>query len=97
MLFAFLLLACLIMACVVKMRSDLRRAARDAGGGAAGATGPSAPDRSPQTLEGVLSGQLVAGQITRSQYRQAMASLAARDAERHPLEVPPDPAPPEAA
>ena len=37
------------------------------------------------------------GEITGPQYRHAMATIAARDAERHPLDVPPDVTPPEAA
>jgi sugar phosphate isomerase/epimerase len=43
------------------------------------------------------AGQLMAGEITGPQYLHAMATLAARDAERHPLEIPPDITPPEAA
>jgi hypothetical protein len=46
--------------------------------------------RAPETLEGALVAQLVAGEITPPQYRLAMANLAVRDAERHPLAVPPD-------
>ncbi|MCA2218725.1 hypothetical protein [Jidongwangia harbinensis] len=47
----------------------------------------------PQTLEGALVAQLVAGEITSPQYRHAMANLAVRDADRHPLTVPPDTGP----
>jgi hypothetical protein len=46
--------------------------------------------RTPETLEGALVVQLVAGEITPPQYRYAMANLAVRDADRHPLTVPPD-------
>jgi hypothetical protein len=93
-------LACLIAVGVVVARPKFRRAVlevvdRPAGPGAP-AVAPT-PNRSPQTLEGVLTRQLVTGEITGSQYRHAMASIAVRDAERHPLEVPPDAAPPEAA
>ena len=98
MLFVLLLMVGLIMACAVAAWSNLRwlsDADKRADLGAAGAA--SAPDRSAQTLEGVLAGQLMAGEITGPQYLHAMATLAARDAERHPLEVPPDFTPPEAA
>ena len=94
-LFALLLVVGLITACAVAAWSNLRwvrEAGEPADQGAA-----SAPDRSPQTLEGVLAGQLMAGEISGAQYQHAMATLAARDAERHPLEVPPDITPPEAA
>ena len=98
MLFTLLLMVGLIMVCAVAVWSNLRwlsDADKRAGLGAAGAA--SAPDRRAQTLEGVLAGQLMAGEITGPQYLHAMATLAARDAERHPLEVPPDITPPEAA
>jgi hypothetical protein len=57
------------------------------------------PERAvqPESLEGALVGQLMTGEITRRQYLHAMCRLAARDAERHPLEVPPDVVPPESA
>ena len=44
----------------------------------------------PRSLEGVLVAQLAGGEISRSQYARAMAQLAARDEERHPLSVPPE-------
>jgi hypothetical protein len=47
-------------------------------------------DSWPESLEGVLARQLTAGRTTRSQYLQAMARLAERDAQRHPLEPPRD-------
>jgi hypothetical protein len=55
------------------------------------------PVTQPESLEGVLVGQLGSGEITRGQYVLAMEHLAARDAERHPLAVPPDAAPPQAS
>jgi hypothetical protein len=56
---------------------------------------PSVPAMAePRSLEGVLTEQLAEGGINRRQYIRAMESLAARDAERHPLHVPPDAAPP---
>ena len=42
----------------------------------------------PETLEGVLARQLLDGEITATQYRQAVQRLAERDADRHPLSVP---------
>ncbi|MEU8242721.1 hypothetical protein AB0C07_31080 [Actinoplanes missouriensis] len=39
----------------------------------------------PTTLEGILAGQLVRGEITQRQYLRALENLAARDEERHPL------------
>jgi len=44
----------------------------------------------PETLEGVLAGQLLAGEINAVQYRRAVQRLAERDAVRHPLLVPPE-------
>ena len=44
----------------------------------------------PESLEGVLVAQLVAGEITLNQYVRAMERIAARDDERHPLAVPPE-------
>ena len=100
MLCALLLVLGVIAAVVVTMWPNIRRAVQDAAGGPAGQSAPGgapAPQRTPQTLEGLLTIQLVAGEITGRQYRHAMATLAARDAERHPLEVPPEVTPPEAA
>jgi hypothetical protein len=99
MLCALLLVAVLIVVCVLAW-PNIRRAVHDAVGKPAGQGAPgaaSASDRSPQTLEGILTLQLVTGEITGPQYRHAMATIAARDAERHPLDVPPDVTPPEAA
>jgi hypothetical protein len=48
------------------------------------------PVARPQSLEGVLMAQLVAGEISGSQYRRAVEGLAARDEERHPMAVPPE-------
>jgi hypothetical protein len=48
--------------------------------------GPAAPE----SLEGVLVGQLAAATISRRQYIRAMERLAARDDKRHPVVVPPE-------
>jgi hypothetical protein len=44
----------------------------------------------PGTLEGVLVRQLMDGEISGPQYRRAMRRLAERDADRHPMTVPPE-------
>jgi len=97
---AFFLVACLITAGFVAARPKLRRAVLDVAGNPAGpgAAGDAyAPHRDPQTLEDVLTRQLVTGEITGPQYQHAMTSIALRDAERHPFELPPDDDPPAAA
>jgi len=100
LLCAFFLVACLIAAGVFASRPQLLRSFFAAAGkpsGPVAAGGTSVQDRSPQTQEGVLTRQLVTGEITGPQYRHAMATIAVRDAERHPLQVPPEAGPPEAA
>jgi hypothetical protein len=90
---SFFLLVCLTAAVLFMVRPKLGRAVLD------GADRPAAPgpphvavaDHDPQTLEGVLSRQRVTGEITRPQYRHAMATIASRDVTRHPLDVPPHP------
>ncbi|AGL16977.1 hypothetical protein L083_3467 [Actinoplanes sp. N902-109] len=57
--------------------------------GTPGSDPPGVARAEPETLEGALVGQLLARGITPAGYRHAMAELAARDAERHPLSVPP--------
>jgi hypothetical protein len=54
--------------------------------GRAGHGEPSAP----MSLEGVLTGQLITGEITRGQYLRALEQIAARDEQRHPMAVPRD-------
>jgi hypothetical protein len=68
---------------------DEAEAGEDGGARETTVSGP----RAPETLEGALVAQLVAGEISPPQYRHAMASLAVRDAVRHPLAVPPDTGP----
>jgi hypothetical protein len=51
---------------------------------------PAKDSAKPESLEGALVTQLVAGTITPAQYRHALEGLAARDEERHPLTVPPE-------
>jgi len=47
-----------------------------------------APATKPESLEGVLVAQLMAGELSTAQYRHAIEGLAARDDDRHPLAVP---------
>jgi len=56
-------------------------------------TRPASPR--PESLEGVLVRQLFGTEINLRQYQHAMAALAARDADRHPLSVPSDGGPPD--
>jgi hypothetical protein len=42
----------------------------------------------PTTLEGVLAAQLISAEISRDQYRHAVARLAARDDAGNPLSAP---------
>lgn len=44
----------------------------------------------PETLEGALVRQLMEREISGRQYRHAMRKLAERDADRHPLTIPPE-------
>jgi hypothetical protein len=48
------------------------------------------PEPKPESLEGVLVKQLLNEEISPRQYLHAMRFLAERDADRHPLLVPPD-------
>jgi len=48
------------------------------------------PEVRPESLEGVLVAQLMAGEVTCGQYQRAVEGLAARDEDRHPLAVPPE-------
>jgi hypothetical protein len=57
---------------------------------AAGHAEPSAPS----SLEGVLTVQLIDGEITRGQYLRALEQIAAREEDRHPMAVPRDDAHP---
>ncbi|WP_433824933.1 hypothetical protein ACQP2E_22635 [Actinoplanes sp. CA-015351] len=43
------------------------------------------PSAGPATLEGILAGQLLSGEISQRQYLRALENLAARDEQRHPL------------
>ncbi|WIM99123.1 hypothetical protein ACTOB_002762 [Actinoplanes oblitus] len=48
------------------------------------------PPPLPDSLEGVLTGQLLAGEISSRQYVRALERIAARDERRHPMSVPRD-------
>ncbi len=56
---------------------------------------PTGPPPLPETLEGALTRQLLTNQVTAAQYRRAMRAVAMRDAERHPVDLPPDLNPPQ--
>jgi hypothetical protein len=58
-----------------------------AGPADAGSTRPAAR---PETPEGALVRQLLDDRISGRQYRHAMRRLAERDADRHPLPMPPE-------
>ncbi|MFI1990284.1 hypothetical protein [Actinoplanes sp. NPDC020271] len=66
------------------------RVARHAARNAPRQAPPPEPPRTPDTLEGVLTAQLLAAEISRPQYTRAMERIAARDERRHPLSVPRD-------
>jgi hypothetical protein len=92
MLFLTLFVVAVITICVLGAWSwpnIAEEAARMQHGSAAPKPGAAAPAR-PESLEGVLVAQLVAGEITQHQYRHAVEGLAVRDEERHPLAVPPE-------
>ncbi|MEV6342816.1 hypothetical protein [Actinoplanes sp. NPDC051851] len=83
MLILYLLLLVLAAACVLAVRGVRAEARAE--------EEPLVIEESwfpPQSLEGVLCGQVMAGEITLRQYQKSMEGLAARDEERHPLVVP---------
>lgn len=94
MLFLMLFTLTVITICVFALWPSLDRLRRREPPAGAPAGAVSVPK--PESLEGVLAAQLVAGEITRGQYRKAVEGLAARDDERHPLTVPPETGPADA-
>jgi hypothetical protein len=84
----------LAAACVGVLWLSIGRAVKEVGHAPVRPGAASAPGADPRTLEGKLTLELVKGKITGPQYRQAMATIAVRDNERNPLEMPPDLAPP---
>ncbi|WP_143235092.1 hypothetical protein [Paractinoplanes atraurantiacus] len=87
------ILGCLIAACALPvvyswyddLAAQRRRSSAESDG-----TPDGTRAEPPATLEGVLAAQLTSGEITRGQYQRAMAKIAERDDERHPLVVPPE-------
>jgi hypothetical protein len=75
---------------VVTVWSALRVPASDDKAGPAKDCGRAGEIAGPETLEGVLVRQVTDGAISGVQYRRAMQRLAERDADRHPLTVPPE-------
>jgi uncharacterized membrane protein len=91
MVFLALLTLAMVVFLVAAVWSALSEEAND--GKEAGPAKDSARAREvarPETLEGVLVRQLVDGEISGPQYRRAMRRLAERDADRHPMTVPPE-------
>lgn len=83
------LLTLTLAAIVVATAWSALKDVRDPAAESADAPRPAVPE-SPESLEGVLVRQVLAGEITRAQYRRAVQKLAERDADRHPLSVPPE-------
>lgn len=69
--------------------ADARPSAGPRSAGRSPAAGAEPAPR-PESLEGVLVAQLMAGEITRSQYLKAVERLAARENERQLPAVPPE-------
>lgn len=94
MLLRVLLTVVLLTVCVALVWSRPGRSRGDPGRRARDDRFPSGVkplhDTWPESHEGALVQQLAAGEISRSQYLQAMSHLAEGDAARHPLEVPGD-------
>ncbi len=91
MLFLILLLATVVTICVLGAWSwpNLKQEMTGAQASTAAPPGIS-PVAKPESLEGVLVGKLMAGEITPAQYQRAVEGLASRDEDRHPLTVPPE-------
>jgi hypothetical protein len=89
MLFLWVVTAGLIIVAVIHVLSkpDASTAGNDGGRTGDGPADDSARS-TPATLEGALVAQLLAGEISRFQYGNALARLAARDDECHPMSVP---------
>jgi hypothetical protein len=79
----------LIIVAVIHLLPEPGASTVEHAGGRAG-EGPVGGDArpAPTTLEGALVAQLLSGEISRFQYGNALARLAARDDKRHPMSVP---------
>ncbi|GIE54136.1 hypothetical protein Ani05nite_76700 [Amorphoplanes nipponensis] len=88
MILVALVTIAMVLFLVVTAWSALREPVPD-DGTAAEESGPDPAEPKPETLEGVLVRQLMADEISGPQYRRAMQRLAERDADRHPLTLPP--------
>jgi hypothetical protein len=55
------------------------------------AAAASAIESDDELAEAVLAASVAAGYLSQARYRRAMEILAAQDAQRHPLVVPPEP------
>lgn len=88
-LVTFILLT-VVALCIWPALEDWKAAdAAKASGKDGGPAGAAAVPR-PETLEGALVRQLFDHEISARQYAHEMARLAERDADRHPLSVPPE-------
>jgi len=86
-LFVLVSIGLLMYAVSPAVRDVVKR--KDGGVPASTASGDAGRD-APESLEGVLVGQLAAAVISRRQYVRAMERLAARDDKRNPVVVPPE-------
>ncbi|GAA3340510.1 hypothetical protein GCM10020358_28390 [Amorphoplanes nipponensis] len=86
----FMVLLTLMLAAVVVATAWSALQDADAAGESTGEPAPVPVPAAPESLEGVLARQLLAGEITGPQYRRAVQRLAERDADRHPLALPED-------
>ena len=90
MVFVALLTFALVVFLMVTAWSALSEAMTDDEGGPAKDSRRARESAKPETLEGVLVRQLMDHEISRLQYHRAVQRLAERDADRHPLTVPPE-------
>ncbi len=90
MIFMILLTITLAAVVVVTAWSAIKDTTDETADTPAERSTPAPAPPTPETLEGVLAGQLLAGEITAAQYRRAVQRLAERDADRHPLSMPPE-------
>jgi hypothetical protein len=79
----------LLVACAALWPGHQEPAGAETTGAEPAGAEPTAPLDVATSLEGALASQLLAGEINPRQYQRALARLAARDDERHPLPLPP--------
>ena len=89
MAFVVLMMLVLVLSVALTAWSALTDGAAGDKAGPAKNAGQAHEVAKPATLEGALVRQLIDAEISKVQYRHAMWQLAERDADRHPLTVPP--------